>query len=68
MIYTFCPRCKARLEFFSRIPHNECRNCLKPLSFDSGMAKDQQKRVEYHVCSETDINTRQPDVNFMFVR
>ena len=56
-IKTFCPHCTATIAFYSKLHDNRCRLCNKEMPFDSRMAKDQQKRVEYHVETETEGKT-----------
>ena len=53
-IKTFCPHCTATIAFYSKLLDNRCRLCNKEMPFDSRMAKEQQKRVEYHVKTETE--------------
>ena len=53
-IKMFCPYCTAGITFYSYLVNNRCKCCNKLMPFDTRMAKDQQKRVEYHVESNTD--------------
>lgn len=67
-IAIFCPYCKLKVEFYSQLPHNECKFCSKQLPFPSAMSRKQEERVKYHVHGETEDISEQPDVNFLRVR
>ena len=67
-IATYCPYCRSRLEFYSNLPHNECKFCFKPMPFPSAMARRQEERIEYHVHGETEDISEQSDVGFLRLR
>jgi len=57
-IRTVCPYCHKEILFFSQLPYNECKSCLKRLPFEAGMAKNLEKRIAYHVQNVADGNTK----------
>lgn len=49
-----CPHCGETVSFCTQLRLNQCTACSKVMPFESIMANDQQKRVEYHVHNDTE--------------
>ena len=44
-----CPYCKKQNRFYTQLANNKCKYCWEEMPFPSRMAKEVEKRVEYHV-------------------
>lgn len=44
-----CPYCFVENLFYCQLRDNKCKNCGQQMPFPSAMAKEQDKRVAYHL-------------------
>jgi len=69
LIKTMCPHCTATVSFYTQLRYNRCTYCQREVPFPSRMAKEQKKRIEYHVHIGTEGEySKQAHVHFMYLR
>ena len=62
-----CPYCHREVSFYTQLANNKCKYCWEEMPFPSRMAKDLEKRVEYHVETEAE-DEPEDNVHFMYMR